>query len=66
VAFSPDGRRLVSTGGEGLTVWDAETGEELLTLKGGAGPFAFSPDGQWMVSGAADGRVTIWDATPKP
>ena len=35
VAFSPDGRRLV-TGGEENTVkiWDVQTGQELQTLRG--------------------------------
>jgi WD40 repeat protein/DNA-binding SARP family transcriptional activator len=33
IAFSPDGRRLVSSSGEGLvTVWDLETGRESFTF----------------------------------
>jgi serine/threonine-protein kinase len=36
VSFSPDGRRLATAGGSDQTVhvWDAATGQELLTLKG--------------------------------
>ena len=35
MAFSPDGRRIVSGGGDKtLKVWDAATGQETLTLKG--------------------------------
>jgi WD40 repeat protein len=39
VAFSPDGRRLVSAAADRtVKVWDAQTGQELLTVKGHAGP----------------------------
>ena len=38
VAFSPDGKRLVSgSEDETVKVWDAETGQETLTLKGHTG-----------------------------
>ena len=50
VAFSPDGQRIV-TGGKDNTakLWDATTGEELLTFKGHCDwifSVAFSPDGK--------------------
>ena len=50
-----------------MKVWDAQTGQELLTLKGGGigSSVAFSPDGHRLVS--SGGRtVTIYDATPLP
>ena len=35
VAFSPDGKRIVSgSGDKTLKVWDAASGQETLTLKG--------------------------------
>ena len=39
MAFSPDGRRIVSGSYDDKTlkVWDAETGQETLTLKGHTG-----------------------------
>jgi WD40 repeat protein len=54
LAFSPDARRLV-TSGEDRTVklWDAETGQELLTLHGHVGAvraLAFSGNGQSLVT----------------
>ncbi len=66
VAFSPDGKRIVS-GSEDNTVkvWDAATGTEALSLKGHTGPVtsvAFSPDGKRIVSGSWDNTVKVWDA----
>ena len=35
VAFTPDGRRLATSGNDNmLKLWDAESGQELLTLPG--------------------------------
>ena len=39
VAFSPDGQRLASASGDGtVKVWDAATGQEILTLNGHTEP----------------------------
>jgi WD40 repeat protein len=79
VAFSPDGKRLAGSVGYGpgppgageVKVWDAQTGKELLSLKGHTGwvwSVAFSPDGKRLASGSGSaaqglgGEVKVWDA----
>ncbi|MEK7677161.1 MAG: WD40 repeat domain-containing protein [Verrucomicrobiota bacterium] len=64
VAFSPDGRTLASTGGDGsLKLWHLPTRREVATLleSGAVGPVAFSPDGTLLIAGVRD-EVRIWRA----
>jgi WD40 repeat protein len=69
VAFSPDGKRIASGQTSAqfehtVKLWDAETGQKLLTLKGHTGrvwTVAFSLDGKRIVSGAEDKTLKIWD-----
>jgi WD40 repeat protein/type II secretory pathway predicted ATPase ExeA len=65
VAFSPDGRRILS-GSQDLSVivWDVDSGEEIHRLVGHTGgplAVAFSPDGRLALSGAVDGSLLLWD-----
>jgi WD40 repeat protein len=76
IDFSPDGKRIV-TGGASISfpkrpventarIWDATTGQYLLTLQGHQATVfsvAFSPDGWSIVTASADGTAKVWDAT---
>jgi len=69
VAFSPDGKRIISCGGRDKKIkfWDATTGAEVMTLTGHrVAPLhfvAFSPDGRRIISGGADSTIKVWDAS---
>jgi WD40 repeat protein len=65
VAFSQDGRRIVSgSNGTIVWIWKVETGEEDKKLKGHSNSVtsvAFSQDGRRVVSGSYDKTVRIWN-----
>ena len=61
ISFSPDGKRVVTSSRDELVkVWDAVTGEHLLTLAGHSA--VYSPDGKQIASVVANGTVKLWDA----
>lgn len=65
LAVSPSGQRLVSGSGDGIKVWQPQTGELLYSLPTEPGlpiwTVSISPDEQTFVSGDYGGNVTVWD-----
>ena len=64
-AFSPDGTLVVGAGGKDdriAHVWDVRTGAQVLALEhhGAVNSVAFSPDGQLIATGSADGTAVLW------
>jgi WD40 repeat protein len=67
VAFSPDGKQIVSGSSDNsIRVWDAVSGDVVVgPLKGhtdSVWSVAFSPDGKQIVSGSYDNSIQVWDA----
>ena len=67
VAFSPDGKHIVSGSSDNtIRLWDAKTGEMLQPPleghKSWVQAVAFSPDGKHIMSGSSDDTIRLWDA----
>jgi len=67
VAFSPDGRSVLSGSGDNIIrLWEVPTGKEPRLLKGHSKritSIAFSPDGQSVLSVSLDKTIRIWEAS---
>ena len=71
VAFSPDSKRLITSGGDGsIRLWDVRTRKQLLKLEGSRGPIyraIFSPDGKTIASSTeSEGLIKLWRANTEP
>ncbi|MBA4192249.1 MAG: hypothetical protein C0467_30130 [Planctomycetaceae bacterium] len=75
VAFSPDGKSVLSGGFDMARVWDAATGKEIHAYSTlGKNDFsrqdlvksaAFSPDGKLIARGGSTSGLTVWDTATK-
>ena len=65
VAFSPDGRRAITTSEDyKVRLWNVETGEQTIVLLGhdcAVWSAAFSPDGERVLTASDDGTARVWD-----
>lgn len=62
VIFDPKSERLGVVSGSAIIILDVGNGKLLARLEGAGGSFAWSPDGQRMVTGGGCEQVTVWDA----
>ena len=64
VAFSPNGRRLITGGSDGMVrIWDGRTGQPLVALKGHRSrvlSIAWTPDSSSFATGGSDGITRLW------
>jgi WD40 repeat protein len=67
VAFSPDGKRLLSGGNsresQAVVVWDVESRQEIERVKTEISDHtsvAISPDGRWRAAGGSDRATAFW------
>ena len=63
IAFSPDGKIIVSRGGDKIQLWDTNTHRLLITLNGDGlfeGDIAFSPNGK-IIAGGKNKKVRLWN-----
>ena len=63
VAFSKDGKHVVSGGGDTVIVFDVESGQEIARRKHDDLVYTavFSPDGKFIVSGGKDRKACVWE-----
>jgi WD40 repeat protein len=69
LAYTPDGKRLVSAGADRtVKVWNPATGERLYTMSealDGLNALAVDPSGKFVAAGGLDKTIRIWELGEK-
>jgi eukaryotic-like serine/threonine-protein kinase len=70
IAFSSDGKQLVSGGGDGTgRIWDVATADEVYRTappaQGWVSAVALTPDGSTLLTGTQEGEVHLWDTVAR-
>lgn len=59
LSFAPHTNLLASASDSGVTLWNAQTWEQVHTLTNAIAPALFSPNGQWLLTGTHGGFL-LW------
>jgi WD40 repeat protein len=59
VCYSPDAK-MIATGGNGLKIWDANSGESLKTFEGAFSCLAWTSDGKTLSAGRSKFDTAMW------
>jgi WD40 repeat protein len=61
--FTPDGRCVLTVGGNDAQLWDLSTADQVMSFSphGAVASAAFSPDSRWIVTASWDNSAKIWD-----
>lgn len=64
IAFSPNGKYIVSVSGKSLKKWDIKTGEKVSSFVDSAtiGSVSFSPDSRYILGGTSENIIKLWDS----